>query len=571
MNSHRVKLGCGCLLAVLLAVGCVNTPRNGVQHTSKRDRITFSGLTQAPSTFVDFRMKNFTNNVWTNIAQGATSGTSPNKDALGMNWYAFNQQVGMSTSASLWKRASSLPGQRRVSAEIKASSSVDGNLYTFDTNADACGNAHESEGLMGVINNCASARSPSADVFVNCGRPNQDCCVAHNIAATAACDAGRRCDSASRCTILSGGKNQICNADNTCNGSPLSCIAGMCRDTTIEKTPLVSLDLRVRTCSDATKFSGNTANSIWVDLGTETFYIEVPGNELQPGRTETFGLSPDGIAKVSDITELSIGVHTRDVCFDSIELLANERVVFRKAWSPGHQLWTRYPRTTDHLTIPRDELRTFWTTIADPAPFCSGPTRLSGGALSRRITGLLGHILKTNGEVSGDFDNGGSVTITRVDADTVNVRSRFDATKQVDPIGRVTVQATTNFTLSFACTGGARCTNNVSCADAFAGTCQNSAINIDMSPIDVSISGGLGYDIVNALTSGILDTLVELEARTAINEQAGGLADTLDNALTGLDACPTITVGTTSPPDVSFGYPIVCGLQIAPSSVNICR
>jgi hypothetical protein len=158
-----------------------------------------------------------------------------------------------------------------------------------------------------------------------------------------------------------------------------------------------------------------------------------------------------------------------------------------------------------------------------------------------------------------------------VNDSTVNVRSRFDATKHVDQIGNVTVQSTINFTLGFACTGGARCTNNISCPDFFSKTCSNSAININMSPISVSISGNWVYDVINAVTSGIFDWYVEAKAQLSVNKEVGGLVDSLDNALTDLDGCPTITISNTSPPDVNFGYPMVCGLQITPATINMCR
>ena len=125
-----------------------------------------------------------------NIAQGVTSGTTVTRDQLGMSWYQYNAPAYLSGGPEFWKRASSVGSQRRVEASVALWNSADGYLATFDTNADACGQANASGGLAGVINNCSSSRSPEASLFVNCGKANQDCCIAYNITSAQRCDAG---------------------------------------------------------------------------------------------------------------------------------------------------------------------------------------------------------------------------------------------------------------------------------------------------------------------------------------------------------------------------------------------
>jgi len=534
-------------LLLLVAAGCVNSPRNGEKMPARGGHYQLTGLTSQPNSFVTMRVKNQRTGAWANPGQGVTSGTSASTDAVGMKWYAYNERRTISNDVDHWRRAPSVGSQRRVSSDLRFIDATDGELHTFDTNADACGERFRSQGLLGVMNNCQSSNSPTATVFADCGKANQDCCIANDITAANRCDDGRLCGSSNRCTIPSGGRDQPCDGDDGCGASTLTCITGMCRDRTIESLPLATLDLRVTTCNDSSWNKQNSGSRLTVNLGTDDFQIEVPGTELRNNTVDTFGLSPMDVTTLGDIRQLELEIYNRDWCVSKVELIANgSDVVFSKSYSsPVHLLGTYPQHMRDWLTIPRDELRTFWTT-RDSAPFCDAPAQMSGAAIERKIAGMIGQVLLNSDDFTGDFDQGGGfVRFRRVDATTARLSARAHVSKVVNGIGNVGVDVEFSFTLGFVCTG--------------------STVALNMSKITVDdLDGNFAYDVLNIASIGFLDEVGISVAEVLVNNATGSIRESLEALVEDLPFCPPLALDTAAPPNLNITLPIPAG------AINIC-
>ena len=533
--------------ASLLFAGCMGSPRNGQRIGSKRESVFLQGLSIQPNVHVAVKALAFTTNRWEDLAQGTTSAATAALDPAGYAWYTYEGYFYPPTSERFWRMASTLNGQRRIEANLAAYTAGEGYLTTFNVDADTCVVNNWASGLFTVMGNCGSGIT-GALINVNCGKANQDCCIANKNPVSERCDNGRLCDSAGRCTIASGNLGQPCNGNGSCNGAPLACIAGTCRDALIEALPVVTLDLRLTTCNDSGWLANNSGSRLWVNVGGSDFYVEVPGSELGRSTVNTFGISPKGVRRLRDITKLDIGIYNRDLCLNRVELLANEQVVFSRTFSPTEFMRATYPYHEDHLTFTQDELRIDWT-ARPQATHCQAPPQFSGTALQRKFTGLLGNALITATGVKGDFDgDGGKLSLTRRDASTVRANTRFAATKFVNGIGNVTVDVDARFDASITCTNGTISANT-------------SSIRV------VDVDGPFGYDVINILSSGVIELLIEGTAQSALNDKLGGLQDSLGALVSGLPGCPGLNFDTaTTPPNLLITIPG----GVPHASVNVC-
>jgi len=539
-----------CLLptAALFAAGCMDSPRNG-QVVSKRTPVALSGVTLQPDAFVAVQAFDFVQKRWEDLAQGVRSGTSPATDAAGHEWFMFEGSFVLPQSPEYWQRQSAVGSQRRVIANVAGHNPAEGYLTTFDTDANPCIEQNWPSGLWTVMSNCGSGVT-GAFVSMNCGKADQDCCIAHNVGVASRCDNGRLCDSAGFCSIPSGGLNQPCNANGSCNSgdTPLACVAGTCRDTTIEGLPLVTLDLRLTTCNDSGWLSNNSGSRLWVNLGTSDFFVEVPGAELGPSTTSTFGISPARIKRLRDITKLDIGIRNRDLCLTRAELLANNKVIFSKSFSPTEFMRGTNPFHEDHLVFSQDELRADWT-VRSQNTHCTSPSRFSGVALERKITGLVGNALITSTQAKGDFDgNGGRLRLTRLNASTVRATTRFEGTKFIEGIGNVTADIDGRFDTSITCSG----------------SLGQAVISANASPFTVTdVSGNLALNVLDVFTVGIAGLIASITIESEINDNLGGLNSTLGTLAKGLPICPPLAFDTaTTPPDLVIG---------SSASINMCK
>lgn len=545
MNARSPNLTAYAIALLLGITGCLDRPRNGELLPAKGTSSPVSGLVSKPNSFVKYYMRSGPGKSWHDMAYGTTSGTEPTVDATGMEWFRFSANYTFPGTFNLWRAAPKSGTQRRIMSEFRAQSAADGNLATFDTNADQCGQDNAEGGLIGILNNCTSDKSPVAEVFRKCGKANQDCCHAIDIDDEDACDAGRKCGSTNKCTIPSGALNQVCNADNTCNTAGLGCIAGTCRDTTIEKLPLSTLDLRVTTCDDPSWNLQSSGSKLFVNLGTDDIQIEVPGTELTNNTVDTFGLSPMDITRLGHIRQLEIEVRNRKWCVKKVELIANgSDVVFSKSYASPQYLLATYPIDVSRITIPRDELRTYWTT-RNWAPYCDAPTRLSGAAMERKITGLIGQVLVNSDDFDGNFNHGGFVRYRRVNDATGRLSARAYVETYVNGIGNVGVSVELSFTLTFACTNG--------------------TIGLSMSEISVDdLDGDFGYDVLNIATGGLVEAIGTAAAQLILNDATGSLRESFDSLSADLPVCPPLALDTAAPPNLNITIPI------DPSLVNIC-
>jgi hypothetical protein len=533
-------------LSCWMLSGCVNSPRNGTKVVSRSSPVSVKGVVSVPNAFIGFNVMNTKTKRWESLSQGTTSVQDATTDAIGAKWYSYSGSLRLGGLPEYWKSAPTKNGQRQVTTAIALYNDSNGYLSSFEQDADACGQQYSNQGLFAVIDACHASGTPAINLFNDCGKSGQDCCIAGDIATADRCDKNVLCDSSYRCSIPAGGVGQACNVDGSCN-SGSACISGTCRDTTVEKLPLLSLDLRVTTCNDSKWNISTGGSSLWVNLGKNDFYIEVPGKELSNDTTDTFGLNPSGIKRLKDITKLDIHIYNRDWCVSKVELITNDNVVFSKSYSSPLYLKATNPYSQAVLSIPRDELRTYWTTHSR-TQLCAGPAKMSGGAISRKIVGALGNSLVTSDEIIGDFDQGGSVAVTKVNSSTVKATAVFEATKFVSGIGDINATLSTNFTVGFACSNG--------------------AISVKMSSVNVTdVDGGLATDILKLFTLGISNVAFSAIAESFIDKEQASLASSLDTVIDGLPACPTLSFDTAAPPNLNIGYP--AGLK--PTDLNICQ
>ena len=575
--SLRSKVGLRVVVcALVLAAGCVNSPRNGQSVPSRSGQITLYGLVTNANAFVALQMRNFQSGGLRNIAQGVTSGTTVTRDQLGMSWYQYNAPAYLSGGPEFWKRASSVGSQRRVEASVALWNSADGYLATFDTNADACGQANASGGLAGVINNCSSSRSPEASLFVNCGKADQDCCIAYNITSAQRCDAGRLCGSTNRCTVVSGGLNQACNGDGTCNASNLGCISNVCRDTKIEGMLIATLDLEVRTCSDSSLLTQDDFQGpLSVDVGTGgRYFLTSPGNQGGKGQVDTYGLRIQGVRTLRDVKKLDIFIDEDMWCVDRVRLLANGRQVFAKTWPTSAPAYANplYPYHLEKqiVGIPSAELRTHWTQLSS-APLCTLPTQLSGAALQRSIVNRLGHELRRPQPNAGrscsnddacaaallecrsgtcqprltemDYESGDFGTLRAGNAGRVHFDAQFSGHYEGNSDGYDDADVTMGFAFDLDAACNASRTNMT-----VAGS------NEDLWVEDVEAEDPL-LVVADTLSFDAVSDILTFYANIAMSGQQTGLAGAVQALQQAFPVCLNPSFTTTTPPSLSLTLP----------------
>jgi hypothetical protein len=553
-----------------LASACVNTPRNGDEIGSARTPVQISGLASRPNVFLKYRMLKPTGG-WQDLTNGTYSGTSPITDAAGWKWYSFSHEALISSNANLWSSAPAVQGQRRIMGKFGVFDSQDGYLTTFDADAAECGNNAKDRGLFAVLNECASANSPTAQVFRKCGKADQDCCLAHNISSSKACDAGRRCDTSNRCRIPSGGLNQVCNADNSCNSATLGCVAGTCRNTTIEYADLLTLDLEVRTCTDAAWARGARLS---LDLGTGTkFQIHAPGTHGGPGQTDTYGLRVPGVERLSDINRFWLYADGARTCIDRIRLYGNGVKVFEKTFSPAELLDPTYPFSYDVMTISRDELRGYWTGI-NSDPICRVPAQIGGPQLERSIVGAIGHVLRDPGEkhtafcaVEADCGGGnleckgenpeagilgqchqrmvdlrfGTAEVKRYDSDEITVTATFTGRRPGGQFERSNVDMKLDMRFRAGCSS--RVASGGGTDDEMYFTLKDKKLIVTR----VDFTDPLA-EFANTALGGLLEAFGTIFANLAVDDSAISFDESLTNMIRPVGRCPLVSFSETTPP-----------------------
>lgn len=569
MERSCRALPTGLVALLLLVVGCVQYPRNGEAIPADGTMLEFGGAVSRPNSHVALRMKNYVRSNWTDLAWGFQSSSEGFTDAVGARWYDFDGRAHISRSRDLWRSASSSGSQRRIRAELGLYDRTDGYLSSFDVDADECLSRYDTVGLLALINECRSDNSPDIEVFRNCGKPDQDCCTAHNVATTEQCDPGRTCSVAGKCTIRSGRLNEPCSPDGSCMNQ-LACIAGTCRDAAIEDVPAVTMELEIRTCSQANLLNnnGNSNADLWIDFGTgEEFYLEAPGDQGRLGQTDRYGISVPGVVTLGDIAQLRLWAMNDRMCLDRIRLHMNGRRVFEKTWASPALIDPTLPlHATDSLTIALNEMRTQWTQL-DQATYCAAPTSISGTALQRAVTGLVGHGIRDvdlehyNDACDNDDDCGesgmmecndddrcrpllndihfaadDSVTITPVDNDTFHMRAYFTGERD----GGVVDDA--NVTLRLDADITPRCAN---------GALSVQADNERMIVHDFDFISPVGQ-VLNAITLGQLETVAQMIANLYVIGSDSSLAGQLAAFDRAVPLCPTPAVTSESPPAITF-------------------
>jgi hypothetical protein len=108
------------------------------------------------------------------------------------------------------------------------------------------------------------------------------------------------------------------------------------------------------------------------------------------------------VNKLEDVQSLTLGVDNADICVSKLELIVNDWILFSKSYDPdSHLIGSRYPTNESWVTVTGDELRTFWRQL-DASQTCAIPSGISGSALQRALTGVLGDaLIEAGGSVSG--------------------------------------------------------------------------------------------------------------------------------------------------------------------------
>jgi hypothetical protein len=551
---------------LLTVAGCMSSPRNGQELTSYD--VDFAGYVVGPKTFVMLKQWDWEQGEFIDLQQGTSASSSGTDDGSGTTWYQFSSSLPISNQSHYWQDAQSGDGQRRIQTKVMGFDTVAYvNLYTFDVNADDCFSAQSSGG--DIIANCASSNTPAADLFLPCGKPGQTCCVAHDIDSSQLCDPGQLCSTESglggTCSTPAGGPDQPCNVNGDQCNQGLSCVDGTCRGTSLDRLPLITLDLQIRSCGDSSLIALNENSILTVGLGTGSdFIIETPAHELQAGQIDTFGLRIPGARTLGDIQSLDISLSNGEICIDELQLIANDHVVFDKTFDPTHHMVGQYPWYTDTLSISRDELRTFWSQLP-AADICAAPEALSGGAFERVITGVLGAALRKIGPAPNvtdpgsnpdagppagglvriqhaEFGDDGFVRATKRDDSSIHIDARFSAL--IKALGlESTVQMEIEFDLTPTCGSDPKV--------------PGLSISFQMSPIWVTgLSGDATFTIVDLHSAGALEPIAKTVSEDVIADQTGSLTGALKHVVDNLIACPTFSIDDATPPDIVIGYPV---------------
>jgi hypothetical protein len=560
-------------LAILVSLcACMDSPRNGLKLNLPGDSFKFSGQVVNASDSLKLTVKDQHDGSWDTIAT-ATAGTTGNNDGR-LTWFAFNNNnakipFGISASTrKYWRKASTSGTQRRIKAELVGSSAQQGDLHTFDTDADACMN-QQSTG-QDVINNCQSSSSPIASVLANCGKRDQVCCAAEDIEAVKRCDHGANCDTlVNTCSIGAGGLNQQCNADGTCSTN-LACFNNSCVNI-VENTPITTMELVIHTCNSANAQT-KARKFVVVDTGTR-YLLDHPGTDTgAPNSEDTWGISIPGVNRLGDLRGITLKLADQTTdgwCFDRVDLVVNGTRVFRKSFNPGVNLDSDGGDRVIEKTVARDdELRTAFAALNRDA-MCALPAGITFAQIQHTVEGSMGHLFDVSqldwvDQMSNadDFDawwgDEGSVTVSRVNNDSADIAVRFRAREETSIFefeGTVTAHIRLGFTcdwqvLEQTCDSGGCDLKN--CSTDFHIGADLTSLSVDAD----SVLDGLFNGTLSALGEWALEGSLEARLRSFQGyddyfEHAQDLvcAETLATDLVcdqggELCGCPKSTVGT---------------------------
>ena len=442
MSSAQWKLGlsvCAAAVAVSL-LGCMDSPRNRQKLDTPSQTFKFSGQVVNPGETVKMTVMDQSDGSWdTNVTTtAATKGTSDGT----FTWFAFNADAKLpfgptKPSWKYWRKTTTASGsQRRIAADIAGYSTNQGDLHTFDLDADAC--MQQQTTGQGVINNCRSANSPIATVVANCGKSSQVCCLANEINCGKRCDHGHNCNlDTNLCTTPSGTKGLRCNGDATC-APGLACFHDTCVDS-IENTPIIAMHLQVHTCDQANAQTKSN-KFVVVDTGTP-FFLDHPGSDTGfPGSTDTWGISVPGVKALGDLRGIALRLagSTADQrdgwCFDRATLVVNGTTVFTKDF-PGGVVLDLDNGVVDQIVASDLELRNAFAGL-DHARTCGLPSLISFNTLGRTVEGVMGNVfvqanlgMRSVGASRVYWGDDGGARVTKVDENTVSIVTKFRADK----------------------------------------------------------------------------------------------------------------------------------------------
>lgn len=507
------------LAGFLLLSGCMDSPRHGQVLSGATVSFPISGAVTYPSDTLTFQVMNQITGDWYGTGTTVTSSASANyTDGQGVKWYFYNGTARLTRPKYLWRKAKTRHGQRRVTATVRTySKKGNGALYSFKEDIDACVETYGSQGGIAIAQNCHAPPSPNAQLVVHCGKPGQDCCIAHDVPDDEACETGRLCGVDKRCSVPSGGLNQRCEADGSC-GSGLSCVSDYCRDTTKDGAPLYSLDLEVRTCDDAGWLS-NDEQFVAVRFGDR--YAEArqvlddPGNDHAPGAWRRYSLvfavpkvpaddpsDPPRAATLGELGDMWITTGAGEWCFDEIRLFANGDPVFSRSYATPVHLQPRYPENFDSWWLPQDEVRNAY--LSDPnQAVCDAPDMLSADELERYAKALIANGLANVAAAS--WGDAGWLRMTREDENRIELLAWLAA----EPPG---IAGTHHFTIR----------------SYVSFNCSNGELSLDATPVELlDVQGGI---------SNLVRPKIE-EALELLNEDLD-----IGTILEGLPACPGFEV-----------------------------
>jgi hypothetical protein len=456
MNTRSILIGSLALLGGWFSSSCQNTPRDGEVLASRT--ASFAGFSQYASTQVQLQIRDRTNNSWRSFSTTTTQpSTNPATDAVGYNWFSYSRDVTLPLEAKYWALTTT-SGQRRVSADVRSYTAPEGALYTFDPDDQQCLEDHLNAGGASMVLNC-SDNERDATVVLDCGRNGQACCLANGINFSRYCDTGLICGSSNTC-IPAGGINQPCSVneplqcDGGTDGVVIDCVngpsaspyaLGECRDVTVENLPIITAELAVHTCNNA---SAPTANSKYVSLTPGgQYFLDHPGSDTALNTTDHWGLVVPGIEKLGDIEQLSLSLFsygtgaTDSWCFDHVELIVNGTPVFLRDYTGGR--WIGGTNSNVAVLATPQEMRLALLKNGRDA-MCALPTEMKYGHVRRMIEGALGNTFQrsvlelatpdgdttANLEYDASWGSPGTVSVTRLDADTARIYVRFRANNE---------------------------------------------------------------------------------------------------------------------------------------------
>jgi hypothetical protein len=563
----------------------MNHPRDNAVLPSPDATFNFGGFVTNPGESITLQIKDQSDGSWDTRTTTTSLGPSQGQSDGSLTWFQFGRDTtlpyGSSSSQTKYWRFSTAGFTRRMIADVRGVGASSGILASFDVGADACINAQTSG--ANILANCQSSNSPVARVIAPCGRQNAACCLAQGVSAANRCDHGFACNtSTNRCTITTGGLNEACNANGTCDNNGLACSAGTCKSTLIERAPVLRAELVVHTCNTSSAPSSTLKS---VRIKDQEFFLDRPGTDTVRNTDTTWGISPDDFDTLADLDRITLWSEGDDAwCFDRVDLVVNGTRIFRKSFPNGVTI--EGSGLQFQFTVANEQELRDAVLASNANTLCALPASLTFAAFTNLVTGKMGHIFGASRRNRTDlleearrFDawwGSGSATVTQLNSNTARINLGFRVRHDDSGLeGTATVRLNAKFACDAeveqtgVCPVGSPCEVDIDdCSNDFDDDLTIVSVSVDADtilPLLNDIVEGFGVLSLYQAISNELSNFSSFEG--IFNEAEAEVCDALDPSLLMCDqegdlcGCPGLTMSSTG---VTFDW-----TRFGPNNVNL--